>query len=457
MSKQQPQFIRTTLWCAALICSLGAQAQLRTATTPLRTLSATASLPTDTRADYIVAIVNSEPVTYRDVMRQLVRFEQQLTRQGVALPPREVLAKQVLEKLIDDRVLVQEAKEAGIKIDAATLDEAVVDIAKQNNISVPQLYKQLESEGVDKDRFRQDIREEMLVNRLRERDFEARIRISDTEIEERISEEHSQSAESQVEINLAQILIAVPEQASEGLVQQLREKAESIRASLANGVDFDKLCRENSSAPNKDAGGVMGLRPLNRYPESFVEATASLPTGGISSVVQSGAGFHILRLIEKKSAGLPSMSVLQTSSRHILLLAQPQKSTDELRRELTAIRTSILSGELRFEDAARKFSADGSANTGGDLGWASPGQFVPEFESVMNRLPQGSISEPFVSRYGIHIVQVLGRRKQTVSQTEYKNMVRQALKEKKIQERMPQWVRDLRTNAYVEYRQAPEL
>lgn len=456
MSKQQTQFLRTTLACAALICSIGVQAQLRTGSIPARTFSATASTPADTRADYIVAIVNSEPITYREVIRQLVRLEQQLSRQGAALPGREEMARQVLEKLIDDRVLVHEAKEAGIKIDAATLDEAVLDVAKQNNLTVAQLYKQLESEGVDKDRFRQDIREEMLVNRLRERDFEARIRISDNEIEERIREEHSQSTDAQMEINLAQILIGVPEQASPTLVQQLREKAESIRASLSSGADFDKLCRENSTAPDKDAGGVMGLRLTNRYPEAFVEATASLPTGGISSVIQTGAGFHILRLIEKKQAGLPSMSVLQTSTRHILLLAQPPKSSDEIIKEMASIRSSILNGDLKFEEAARKFSADASATTGGDLGWTSPGQFVPEFESVMNRLPQGSISEPFVSRYGVHIVQVLGRRKQTVSQAEYKNMVRQALKEKQIQERMPLWVRDLRANAYIEYRQPPE-
>lgn len=457
MSKFRSPLCRLSLLGAALLFSLSAQAQLR-ATGPARTLSAnTPAAQTDTRADYIVAVVNSEPVTYREVMRQMLRLEQQLSRQGAALPAREVMARQVLEKLIDDRVLVQEAKEAGIKIDAATVDDAVLDIAKQNNLTVAQLFKQLESEGVDKERFKQDIREEMLVNRLRERDFEARIRISDTEVEERIREESAQGGESQVEINLAQILIAVPEQATQAQIQELKQKAESVRDKLAGGANFDQLCRENSSAPDKDAGGVMGLRLTSRYPEAFVEATTALPNGGISQVIQSGAGFHILRLIERKQAGLPSMSVVQTSSRHILLVPQAPRTADEAKQELASIRANILRGELKFEDAARKYSGDASASTGGDLGWTSPGQFVPEFEAVMNRLPQGSISEPFASRYGVHIVQVLGRRKQTVSQAEYKNMVRQTMKEQRIQERLPQWVRDLRANAYVEYRQAPEL
>ncbi|MFM2111824.1 MAG: hypothetical protein RLZZ271_484 [Pseudomonadota bacterium] len=457
MSNPLKRLAHLALVSTALVATISsAFAQLRTSAPP-RTLSTSPSAPADTRADYIVAIVNTEPITYRDVLRQLLRLEQQLSRQGAALPSREVLAKQVLEKLIDDRVLVHEAKESGIKIDNAVLDETVSDIAKQNNLTVTQLYKQLESEGMDKARFRDDIRDELLVNRLRERDFEARIRISDAEVEAQIRAESAQENSSRVEINLAHILIAVPEQATPETRDALRNKAESIRNSLAAGADFDKLCRENSSAPDKDAGGIMGLRLSSRYPEAFVEATATLPTGGISQVIQTGAGFHILRLIERKQAGLPSMSVVQTESRHILLQATPPRTNETSIKELTAIRQAILRGDLKFEDAARKYSADGSAESGGNLGWTSPGQFVPEFEAVMNRLAQGGISEPFASRFGVHIVQVLGRRKQTVSQAEYKSMVRQSLKEKQVQERMPQWVRDIRANAYVEYRQAPEL
>jgi peptidyl-prolyl cis-trans isomerase SurA len=439
----------STGFCSVLllICCASTQAQTRPRTEPL-----------SSQADYIIAIVNSEPITFREVLNQTLRAEQQLTQQGAALAPREQMIRQVLEKLIDDRILVQQARESGIKIDDTALNEAVANIARQNQFSVEQLYRQLAKDGVDKARFLSDIRDEMLATRFRERDFDARIRISDNEVEDFIREQAAQGPqEARIELNLAQILIERPEQASEQQTQVLRERAESIRQRLLSGADFGALSREFSTAPTKNEGGIMGLRNANRYPESFVQATSSLPEGGISSVIQSDAGFHIVKLIEKKQARLPEMAITQTLSRHILLDIKPNRSEESAKQQLLQIRQQIVAGRISFEDMAKQHSTDGSATQGGDLGWANPGWFVPEFEQVLNNLPPGAISDPFTSRFGVHIVQVLSRRKHVLEQSEQREIVRQSLKDKRYQERLPQWLRDLRGNAYIEYRQAPEF
>lgn len=457
MSKHPAAFLTLPLALAMLLAANPAQAQLRGPGSRLvQSLPAGSQAVINARADFIVAIVNADPITYRELVRQTLRAEQQLTQQGAAMPNRDALARQVLEKLIDDRVLVQHAQEAGIKIEDSTLDDAIAGIAKQNKLTPEQLYRQLQSDGIEKGRFRRDIREELMVNRLRERDFESRVRVSDSEVDEYIREQSGADASANLQINLAQILIEVPEQADAATVDSLRQKTERLRKRLLAGEAFDQISRDFSAAANRNESGIIGLRPSSRYPDAFVEATRTLTPGGLSEVIQTGAGFHILKLVEKKQAGLPAMNVIQTRSRHILLQPQPPRTTDQdAIQQLRELRQRIVSG-ASFEDLARQFSTDGSASQGGDLGWASPGQFVPEFEQVLNALPAGAISDPFVSRFGVHIVQVLGRRNQTLSETEQRETVRQMLREKRIQERLPQWVQDIRANAYVEYRQAPD-
>ncbi len=409
------------------------------------------------QADYIVAVVNSEPVTNNEVRARLVRVEQQLAQQGGALPPRPQLARQVLERLISEKAQLQLARETGVRVDEGAVDQAEQNVARQNQIDVPELRRRLAADGIALTQFRDELRNQMLLTRLRDREVEPKVKVTDLEVDQFIQEQQGSNDLSSMELNLAQVLVAVPENATAAQVAALQAKAERALARVRGGEDFARVAREMSDAPGAaNAGGQMGLRPVDRYPQLFVNAVQGLPDGGVSGVLRSGAGFHILKVVEKRQAGMPGVNVIQSHARHILLRPSAQLSESAARERLADFRKRVVAGTADFAQLARENSQDGSARNGGDLGWANPGLFVPEFEDALNDLQPGQLSEPLVTRFGVHLIQLLERRQATLSQREQRDIARNLVREKKLEEAYTTWVQEVRGRAYVEFRDPPQ-
>ncbi|MEN9830515.1 MAG: Chaperone SurA precursor [Pseudomonadota bacterium] len=407
--------------------------------------------------DYIVAVVNSEPITNNEVKNLKLRLEKQL-QPGVAAPSAQVLTQQALNQLINEKAQLQQARDNGIRIDDTEIDQTELNIARQNQVSKEELYKRIISEGLSVFAFREQLRTQLMVSRLRERDVDNRARISDTDVEQFIQSQQAGKpvVSPPVDINLAMILIAVPENSSEQEAAELKIKAQQIVQRAKRGESFAALAQAFSQAPDKGAnGGEMGLRTVDRYPTLFIDSTQSLNKGEVSEPVRSGAGFHILKVLDKKQSEMSNTLILQTRARHILLRTGSELSEAAARNRLVTYKQRVQTG-TDFADLARQFSQDGSASAGGDLGWASPGQFVPEFEEVMARLQPGQISDPLISRFGAHLIQVMERREVPLSVREQREMVRTQLREKKIEELYSAWVEELRGRAYVELRDPPQ-
>jgi len=409
-------------------------------------------------ADYIVAVVNSEPITNSEVRARLARVEQQLARDRTAAPPRAELIRQVLERLIMERAQVQAARQAGIKVEEAAVDDAERNVARQNGIDVAEFRRRLAADGISQGVFREDLRNQLLLSRVREREVDSRLRVTEAEVDQYLRELQAAST-GEAELNLAQILVAIPESVNAAQLEALTAKARRLQAQARAGEDFAALARQASDATGpapggSGNGGAFGLRPVDRYPALFVEATAALPVGGVSEVLRSGAGFHVLKVLEKRQSG--GMTVVQTRSRHILLRPSPQLPEATARQRLAEYRQRIQSGQADFAALAREHSQDSSAPGGGDLGWANPGMFVPEFEDVMDELAPGQIAEPFVSRFGVHLMQVLERRQATLSPREQREVARNQLRRKKSEEAYVQWAQDVRGRAFVDLREPPQ-
>ena len=415
-----------------------------------------AAAPASTRTvDYIVALVNSEPVTNFDVRQRLLRMEQQASAQGKALPPRDELVKQVLEQLIVERALIQQATEQGVKVDEATVGQAEQNIAAQNQLSVEEFRRRVVAEGLDPGKLRNELRNQVLLQRLRDREINARVSVSEAEIDAYIRERQNASVGA-LELNLGHVLIQVPENASADQVRALQARAEGVAQRLRAGADLAAQAREFSQGPEATSGGLMGMRPVARLPELFVQATQSLPVGGVAGPVRSAAGFHVLKVVQKQQAPVPELSVTQSRARHILLRPGVRLSQDEAIARLTAYRQQIASGQSTFEALAAQFSNDGSARQGGDLGWVSPGQFVPEFEQVMNALKPGEMSQPVVSRFGVHLIRLEERRQAVLSEREQREIARDLVREQKADDALNAWTDEVRGRAFVEYREAPQ-
>jgi peptidyl-prolyl cis-trans isomerase SurA len=410
--------------------------------------------PAVSQADFIVAVVNSEPITSSEVQAQVKPILQQFAQQGRATPPLADLQRQVLERLIMERAQLQLAASSGMRVDEVAIDQAEQNVARQNQIDVPELRRRVLADGLAMSQFRQRLRNQLLLMRLREREVESRVRVSDLEVEQYLREQSAVDPATQP-VHLAQILVAVPEAATAVQIAALENRAKSALARARAGQDFSALVAELSDAPDRANGGQMGLRTPDRYPTIFIEATQNLASGDISSLVRSGAGFHILKVIEKRNSGLPNMTVTQSRARHILLRPNANLTEKAAMEKLAEYKRRIVAGQADFAALARDNSQDSSAAQGGDLGWASPGMFVPEFEEVMNRLAPGQISEPLISRFGVHLIQLNERRQATLSQREQMETVRALLREKKIDEAYTIWAQDLRDRTYVEIREAP--
>jgi peptidyl-prolyl cis-trans isomerase SurA len=403
--------------------------------------------------DYIVAIVNRELVTNAEVQQRLARIQQEATRAGQRLPPRDELRRQVVDALIDERAQLTYARDNGVRVDEAELDRAVASVAANNKVSLTELAERLRKDGIDITRFRQTLRDQLMLERIRDREVQGRIKASDAEIDAWLDKQRT-SAASAAEYNIAQILIAVPEGASDSQAAQAKERAEQALKRAQAGEAFDALVRELSNG-SKEQGGQLGLRPADRLPDLFVSAVRSLNAGDLApQVLRSGAGFHVLKLVEKRAND--GLTIVQTRTRHILLRPSPQVSQQQAIQRLAEFKRQIIEGRASFPQLARENSDDGSAAQGGDLGWVSPGQFVPEYEEAMNRLQPGQIADPVVSRFGVHLIQLMDRRSVTLDPKQQREAARNAIREQKSEEAYNEWARDIRARAYVEMREPPQ-
>lgn len=402
--------------------------------------------------DHIAAVVNQDVVAASEVNQRYERLRAEARQRGEAADP-EVLRKQALEALIEDRVIVTYARENGSRVDEPELDRVVGNVATQNRLSMEQLRERLQAEGMDYKRFRENLRDQMMTERVREREVQGRIRITDGEIDQFLGEQRQKIAGG-VQLNLAQILVTVPEGASEAQVAERRAKAEAALKRVQGGEDFTAVAREVSEDGNKARGGEIGLRPADRLPDIFVDFVRDLKSGQVApQLLRSGAGFHVLKLVQRRDGSEAASLVTQTRARHVLLRPSPQLPAELAARRLQEFKRAIESGRASFEDVARENSEDGSAPQGGDLGWVSPGAFVPEFEEAMNALPLGGLSEPVVSRFGLHLIKVEERRDVEVDPKQLREQARNALREQKYEDAYKDWVRDLRARAFVELRE----
>lgn len=407
-------------------------------------------------ADYVVAVVNSEPITNSDIRAAMQRVIGQLKASGQPMLPEHEIRQGVLERLISDRAQLQLAAETGVRIDDASVDLAEQNLARQNQVDLAGLRERMSQQGISAETLRQQVRDQLILTRLREREVTARIRISDQDVDQAIAAQQAANTDPfSQEINLAQLLVAVPEKADASLIAQLQAQAQALLARARSGESFAALVKQYSDADRSKAG-EFGLRRADRYPQAFVQATQQVAVGAFSDLVRSGAGFHILKVLERRAPANLVKTIQQTRVRHILLRTGPELSAFAASARLAAIRQSIVSGKTDFGSAARENSQDGSAAQGGDLGWSNPGMFVPEFEEVMNRLKEGEISQPIVSRFGVHLIQVMDHRQVELNPRDVRELVRNQLREAKLDEAYTTWAREVRERAYVELREPPQ-
>jgi len=399
-------------------------------------------------ADRIVAVVGDEVITYVELQGRLAAALKQLQRQGTPLPPQDVLERQMLERLIMERVQLRAAAETGLRVDDAQLDQAINRIASGNKMNLTQFRQALEKDGVAYARFREEIRNEIAMVRLREREVDSKLVISDGEIDNYLADQKNTGAGE--EYQLAHILLRAPESASPEQLQKLRQRGEQALKRAQGGENFAELTAAFSDAPDALQGGDLGWRALDRMPALYAEAAARMQPGSVSELLRSSAGFHIVKLIGKRGGSAPT-SVQQTRARHILVRINEVVSEAEARRKLETVRERIVNG-VDFAEQARLYSQDGSAAKGGDLGWLNPGDTVPEFERAMDALKPNELSPVVQSPFGMHLIQVQERRERDVSAERQRAVARQALRERKLDEAFQDWLRQLRDRTYVENR-----
>ena len=406
--------------------------------------------------DRIVAIVNSEVVTRSELASRISSAERQLSRQNTPMPEREVLERQILERLIVEKVQIQAARDSGLRVDEVQLDRTVARIAEQNNMTLTAFRQALERDGINFDRFREEIRNEITLTRLRQREVDDKIVISESEIDLYLAEAKAGESAQQtgIEYNLAHVLVRLPEQASPEALERARAKADKVVAEAKAGADFAKLAASFSDAPDALSGGAMGWRAQDRLPELFAAALKDLRPGEVSTVLRSPAGLHVLKLLDRRggSVRIGGAPVQQTRARHILIKTNEIVSESDARRRLADLRERIVRGGANFAELARLHSEDGSAVRGGDLEWIYPGDTVPEFERALNELRPGQLSEPVKSQFGWHLIEVLERRTADMSEDRQRQQARMALRERRADEAYQDWIRQIRDRAYVELR-----
>ena len=396
--------------------------------------------------DRIVAVVNDGVITQNQLNTRVRSATMQLHRQKVQLPPADILRQQVLDQMITERALVQTAKESGVNVEDPDLEQALVRVAANQKMTPQQMRQTVEKDGVAWSDFREEIRSQMMIARVREREVDARVNVTPGEVDNFLANQSSTGAGE--EVHLAHIVIRIPEGASPETLNKLRLKAVSIDEQARAGKDFGQLAATYSESNDAMQGGDLGFRPLDSLPQVMSSAVANLKPGQVSDVVRSPSGFHIVKLIAKKGgSALPQIQ--QTHARHILIKVTEVTSEPEARQKINQVHARLKSGE-DFAALAKLYSQDGSAQKGGDLGWLYPGDTVPAFDQAMNALKIGEISNPVQSQFGFHIIQVLERRTTDVSQERQRQRAMGALRQRKLEEANQEWVRQVRDRAYVE-------
>jgi len=401
--------------------------------------------------DRIVAVVNKDVITSTELGDAVAAAERQLRRQGTRLPERALLERQMLERLIIDKAQMQLARDTGLRVDESQLDRAVQRVAQNNNMSLTDFRGALERDGVAYQAWREDLREQMLMNRLREREVDDKIQVSDTEIDIFLAELKTRP-DTRVEYQVAHILVRVPEQSGPDRIEAARGRAQRALSEARAGADFASLAASYSDAPDALQGGALGWRSHDRLPELFSAALTGLQPGQVSEVVRSPAGFHLLKLIDRRGEAFDGAPVEQTRMRHILIRANEAMSESEALRRLSDLRNRIVSGAADFAEMARVHSGDATAARGGELDWVYPGDTVPEFERAYRTLKIGDVSQPVRTPFGYHLIQVLERRSADMSPDRRRLQARQVLRDRKSDEAFQEWLRQLRDQIYVELR-----
>jgi len=417
----------------------------------LLAVSAGAAAQRASLVDRIVAIVNKEIITASELADAVGSAERELRRRGTTPPERSVLERQMLERLILGKAQVQLARDSGIRVDELQLDRAVQRIAEGNKMTLAEFRTALEGDGVPFDAFRQDVREQITLTRLREREVDDKIQVSDSEIDLFLESMKAAPGE-RTEYNIAHILVRVPEQASPEQVEAARRRAEQAFAEARGGSDFARLAATYSNAPEALQGGALGWRAHDRLPELFAKVLDGMKPGDVSTPLRSPAGFHLLKLVDRRTAGVSEAPIPQTRLRHILIRTSEAVSESEARRRLGDLRRRIVAKEADFGEMARVHSDDASSARGGELDWVYPGDTVPDFERAYQELQIGEISEPVRTQFGVHLIQVLERRSADMSLERRRLQARQALRERKGDEAYNEWLRQLRDTIYVELR-----
>ena len=430
----------------SVMLAVAAFAACAAAQGPAATRSST-SLERVVPIERIVAIVNDEALTQYDINEQKRVVLGQMKAQKVTPPSSDVLEKQLLERMITERALLQFAKDTGIRVDDTQVERTIQRIAEDNKVAVEEFRKVVEREGIPYTKYREDIRNEIIIQRLREREVEGRVNVSDAEVDHFLATSDAQSG-GDIEYQLVHILVAVPEQASSDQIEARQRRAETALRELRSGAEFGQVAASYSDAPDALQGGNLGWRAPARLPTVFADPVREMKPGAVSGLLRSASGFHIVKLLDTRSRSAATV-VEQTHLRHILIKVNETTSNDEGKIRIDRVRERIDSGS-KFEDLAKINSEDTSAAKGGDLGWISPGDTVPDFEQAMNRLKPSEISMPVRTPFGWHLMQVLERRTQDITAERRRDQARLALRQRKSDEAFQDWIRQTRDKTYVE-------
>lgn len=428
--------VRTTIFSS--LCMLILFSQVAAATNQIHEL------------DAVIAVVNNDVITTTDLKKRIQQILAQLKNKKKKLPPKNVLYRQILEQIITERIQLQLAQRASVIIDDESVNKVIQNIAKENKLTLREFRDVLRRDGVEYSEFRNSIKNELTISQLKRRRVENKISVSEQEIEIELNNQRNNKALSD-EFNLGHILIATPEAASPEQIQQAKLKAEQVLARLNIGANFSETAVSNSNGQNALNGGDLGWRQAAQLPSIFTDKVIKLQQGELTGLIRSPAGFHIVKVIERRSKENKRI-VEQTQAKHILIVPNQVKTIAVIKETLARLQSRIENGD-DFGPIAKANSDDkSSAARGGDLGWVNPGATVPEFEEVMSTLAPGEISKPFRSRYGWHIIQVIARRKHDDTNSFLRNTIRKQIGERKKEEAVSNWLRRLRSEAYVEYR-----
>jgi peptidyl-prolyl cis-trans isomerase SurA len=410
--------------------------------------------------DTIAAIVNNGVITQRELDMRSDLITRRLTQQHAPIPPADQLRQQVLNQMVLERIQLQKAREDGITVDDAALQHTLERLAQANNMTLEMYRARIEAQGVPWSTFTGDAKTELMLSRLREKEVDSKIQVSDAEVANYIASQRGPTAGLTSDLHFEHILLKAPLNASQSDIEAAQQKAQALLQEATGGANFEKLAKANSQAADASKGGDMGFLAPSKLPPEFVAAASKLRPGQVNpSVIRTNDGFEIVRLVERRSGqgatSADATKLTQTHVRHILLRVGDGMSEPQARQKLLEIKSEIASGQGDFDKFARTYSQDGSASQGGDLGWISPGETVPEFERAMNSLQDNQISDPVRSEYGYHLIQVLGRREAEGSVSQQMDLARQAIGQRKAEQAYADWLRELRDTAYIDYKSGP--